>query len=718
MGLQNGNQIYLRLCELFRFADEKYNSGLFHFQEEKNIAEPPDDLTLKLKIDDEPLKDIIKRLYYPESPYEFSIISADILGQVYEQFLGKVIRLTAGHRAMVEEKPEVRKAGGIYYTPSYIVDYIVKNTVGKLLEGKNPKQISKIKVLDPACGSGHFLIGAYQYLLDWYLDWYVKDGAKKWAIKKSPILYQDTHGEWRLTTAERKRILLNNIYGVDIDPQAVEVTKLSLLLKVLEGETEQTLNTTLRIFHERALPDLGSNVKCGNSLIGPDFYENQQVSMFDKEERYQINAFDWKKEFSEIMKTGGFDVVIGNPPWGADIEAKQRKYLSNSFPEVADYESSQYFILKSIFLVNPNGLVGMIAPNTLALNIFAKKWRDRILELSSFHAILDISDADVFAGPGVRSMIFIVGRKIKTDCSIFKSTNIYKEINRLREVPQKALVGQDTWAHLFIKETHLSKIINNISAACVSLADYCDVKQGYIPYRTTTLTRKYGTLKAKEIVSKRSWHAFSKKGTYYQKELQGADVNRYALNWSGVWVKYGEWVSTYLPISVFSGPRILVREITGKIPHLLLATYTEDTFVHNPSILAVLPRDKKITLKVILGILNSKLMSVIFSQVAPKAKKGLFPKIIITDAKRLLLPANINQSLAENKILHQLNTLVDCMLDMSKETNRLNAPHEKETLRRQIDATDRQIDQIVYKLYGLTPEEIKIVEEGSNNGQR
>jgi hypothetical protein len=181
MALLNGERAYKRLCEIFHRADERYNSGIFHFQKEKDRREAPDELTLGLQIDDKPLKEIIRNLYYPDSPYEFAVLSADILGQVYEQFLGKVIRLTSGHRAVVEDKPEVKKAGGVYYTPTYIVDYIVKNTVGKLLEGKTPKQAAKLRILDPACGSGSFLIGAYQYLLDWHRDWYVNDGPEKHA---------------------------------------------------------------------------------------------------------------------------------------------------------------------------------------------------------------------------------------------------------------------------------------------------------------------------------------------------------------------------------------------------------------------------------------------------------------------------------------------------------------------------------------------------------
>ncbi len=199
LAVTNGPTIYPRLCQLFRAADAKYNSGLFHFESEKGRPEQPDEWTLSLAIDDKVLKDIIKHLYPPDSPYEFSVMPADILGQVYEQFLGKVIRLTASHQAKVEEKPEVRKAGGVYYTPTYIVDYIVQNTVGKLVEGKTPHEIAgrtatfkpakgkrPLSVLDPACGSGSFLIGAYQYLLDWHLKWYSDNEPQNHCTGKEP----------------------------------------------------------------------------------------------------------------------------------------------------------------------------------------------------------------------------------------------------------------------------------------------------------------------------------------------------------------------------------------------------------------------------------------------------------------------------------------------------------------------------------------------------
>ncbi len=363
--LLNGEHTYRRLYQLFREADQRYNSGLFYFEKERDRVEPPDDLTPELEIDDAVLKKIIRRLYYPDSPYEFSVLPADILGQVYEQFLGKVIRLTEGHQAKVEDKPEIKKAGGVYYTPTYIVDYIVKNTVGKLLENKTPKQAVKLRIIDPACGSGSFLIAAYQYLLNWHRDWYVADDVKKWATGRNPPVYRGMGGEWKLTTTERKRILLQNIFGVDIDAQAVEVTKLSLLLKVLEGESEQTLATQLRFYHERALPDLGRNIKCGNSLIGPDFYDQQEMDFLDEEERYRINVFDWNAEFPEIMKAGGFDAVIGNPPYGIPFSDMETRYLLTEFQDARKSPDSYcLFIIQGFRLLRPSGVLSFIVPNT------------------------------------------------------------------------------------------------------------------------------------------------------------------------------------------------------------------------------------------------------------------------------------------------------------------------------------------------------------------
>ena len=397
--LLEGEHTYARLCDLFRHADEKYNSGLFHFQQEQDSDELPDTLSLSVNIDDKVLKGVIKRLYYPETPYLFSVIPPAILGHVYEQFLGKVIRLTDGHQAKVEYKPEIKKAGGVFYTPQYIVEYIVKHTVGELVKDKTPRDIAKLRILDPACGSGSFLIGAYQFLLDRHRDWYIENlvpvfidkksvtdpavlallpesaprGKKKLAQVELPIYKAGSSGDatrtrsdWRLTTDEKKRILLNNIFGVDIDQQAVEVTKLSLLLKVLEEENEENIDKQLKLFAERALPSLHDNIKCGNSLIGWDVMTPNMPA----DEIKRINPFDWDTEFADIMKAGGFDAVIGNPPyiriqmmkeWApTEVEFYKKKFISAS---KGNYDIYVVFVEQGLSLLNKNGLLGYILPH-------------------------------------------------------------------------------------------------------------------------------------------------------------------------------------------------------------------------------------------------------------------------------------------------------------------------------------------------------------------
>ena len=404
LALTNGPNIYGRLCEVFEDADAKYNSGLFHFKSEKERHEAPDGITLALRVDDKLLQGLIKGLYYPESPYEFTVIPSDILGQVYEQFLGKVIRLTEGHHAVVEDKPEVKKAGGVYYTPTYIVDYIVKQTVGKLVEGKTPKQVAKLRILDPACGSGSFLINAYQFLLDWHRDWYIAHDPGKWAKSRDPVLVQTTTG-WKSTISERKRILLDNIYGVDIDPQAVEVTKLSLLMKVLEGENEQTIQPFLRLFHQRALPDLGDNIKCGNSLIGPEAYQEAQLSLLPESDQYRINVFDWTRGFPEVMKAGGFDAVIGNPPYiriqmmkeWAPTEVELYKKLYRSAAS-GNYDIYVVFVEKALSLLNKSGKMGFILPHKFFNAQYGEGLRGIISKGKHLSHVIHFGDQQVFKG--------------------------------------------------------------------------------------------------------------------------------------------------------------------------------------------------------------------------------------------------------------------------------------------------------------------------------
>jgi type I restriction-modification system DNA methylase subunit/predicted type IV restriction endonuclease len=827
--LQNGAKIYPRLLTLYDRADERYNSGLFYFHPEKDRPDAPDELTPALTIDDKILKDIIKNLYYPDSPYEFAVLPADILGQVYEQFLGKVISLTAAHRAKVEDKPEVKKAGGVYYTPTYIVDYIVQNTLGRLLHNENqpgapsasagvdssskppvatggsssttrnpkitPQKVAKIKILDPACGSGSFLIGAYQYLLDWHIKYYSHNDPQKWAKQRNPRIYQDTSkpvaasseqrelgdvdyqnppggshrvrevdgelhnppggtakrvcelgggehqnppggtdkrvcelggGElqytptYKLTTAERKRILLNNIFGVDIDPQAVEVTKLSLLLKVLEGESAHSLDNQLKLFHERALPDLSSNIKCGNSLIGPDFYDHRQMELFDEDERLKINAFDWHAEFPDIFKgkNPGFDAVIGNPPYvilGKEIyDQTIINYLHNY--SVAHYKVDLFhlFIERGVHLLRNNGLFGFITPNPWLTLKFAEPLREYILKNTIISEIV-VFDHLVFTTADVHTcLLFLDKGNYKKDHyvnikSVTKTMNVNDIINSHNNV-----VPQNSWIknEEFRFETRLIGEIGNLVTKLMvnnpSLSMVARASLGCQAYNRTKHTT--------EQISKRVFHAKNKISDEYLPELSGSDVGRYLIERKrGQWIKYGPWLHDYRSLDWLQGPRILIREISGSTPYQILACYVEDMYCNYKTILNVNPSSEtNFSMKYLLGILNSKLLSFLYPYMSNKMVTSSFPRLSVGDIKKLPVYSTDFSDPTDRERHDCMVQLVRRMLDLHKSLAAAQTPNEKTALQRQIKTTDQQIDKLVYELYDLTKDEIKIIEDSTN----
>jgi type I restriction-modification system DNA methylase subunit len=697
--LLNGEHTYRRLYQLFREADQRYNSGLFYFQQERDRVEPPDDLTPELEIDDAVLKKIIRRLYYPDSPYEFSVLPADILGQVYEQFLGKVIRLTEGHQAKVEDKPEVKKAGGVYYTPTYIVDYIVENTVGKLLENKTPKQAAKLRIVDPACGSGSFLIAAYQYLLNWHRDWYVADDTRKWTTGRNPVLYQGPGGEWKLTTGERKRILLQNIFGVDIDAQAVEVTKLSLLLKVLEGESEQTLATQLRFYHERALPDLGRNIKCGNSLIGQDFYQQTELRFPDEEERYRINAFDWggKDGFPETMKAGGFDAVIGNPPWvfTRDVDFGQLAkdyFASHSVGGGGKVNLYALFLDKGTEILRKDGLLSMILPNTFLRAATYEKLRRHLI---TKHRLVAVTDAgtDVFRGVTASSVVLLIQKNAKASSvavfSIPKDGVAHKintvEIKQITETPSAVVdIFTDTSSRQIMMKMaeHARPLAEFVEHLISGIQTWKQHKSNFISNRK--LSVKYKPL------------------------LEGKDIGRYESHFANKYIFYSAKVLNVMQDeNIFLLPdKIVIQRISGGTRPLKATLDEKRRYCFNSVNTLVC---HSVANQYVLGLLNSTLLSwYYYNRFSNRSE--LTVNIATKLLRQLPIPA-VNLSNAIDKARYnRMVQLVERMLALHKQLPDANTGHAKTSIQRQIDATDAEIDKLVYELYELTPDEIKIVE--------
>ncbi len=717
---------YKNLFHQFQQADDKYNSGLFDFKKDK--------ISKTLSVDNKVLKTIINELYYPESPYEFSVLSVEILGSAYEQFLGKQIKIDKAHRAHIEEKPEVRKAGGVYYTPQYIVEYIVKNTVGKLTENKTPKEISKIKIVDPACGSGSFLIGAYQYLLDWHKDYYTDNGKVSKGTKGNPLT-PDGH----LTTSEKKRILLNNIFGVDIDVNAVEVTKLSLLLKCLEGETEASIASQMKLFNERVLPTLDSNIKDGNSLIDTDFYETQ----LDFGEEKKIKPFSWKKGFPEVFKQGGFDCVIGNPPWGAEFNEESLSYLRSRNKEiiVRMIDSFMYFIYKSYTLLKTDGSFGMILPDVLFYQTDNSKLREYILKHSSIEELLNLGN--VFENVTRPSCIIIFSNslpsksnKIRTiDLTSIKKENKHTELQatknfefvlqkELKEIPNYLFVTTNA-KHFLIIQKIKDGYVKNLS----EFVDEDGIQRGVSP-----------DLKEAFLVTAEQVKQFKLEKSHLKNALTGGrQVKRFHINYPDLQLIYTKRDTDFKAIPNICGfinqfkSKITCKEVKeGK--HSLYALHRareEKIFTKPEKLIGVITEDeiivsidnnktfatdglylfgtKNIDSKYLMGILNSKLFVFLYRLTTMESGRALAqvkPTVLTEMPIRFIDLKNKSDKSLQEEVIRN----VEAILKLYPEISESRLQTKVEQLEKKVEYHISKVDDAVYKLYNLTDVEIKIIE--------
>lgn len=687
---------YKNLLYRFQVADQKYNSGLFDFEKDK--------ISRQITIDNKVIGSIISELYYPICPYEFSVFSVEILGSAYEQFLGKQISLPKSGHAIIEEKPEVRKAGGVYYTPQYIVDYIVKNTVGKLVDNKTPKEVSNIKIVDPACGSGSFLIGAYQYLLNWHKDFYTQNGKQRKYNKNSPLT---PLGE--LTTAEKKRILLNNIYGVDIDNNAVEVTKLSLLLKCMEGETPETIEARDKLFHDRILPTLDNNIKSGNSLIDLDYYDTQ----LDFGEERKVKPFSWDKAFPDVFVQGGFDCIIGNPPW-VDLKGHPTELVKYYFNE---YQSTEkrinlyaIFIEKSLGILNYRGVLGFIIPNSLLYQSSYEKIRKIILNDWSVDSIIRLPD-NVFHNVKAETIVITIDKTSKqTHCLIYEQNDTINRIDKetakeIKNFKLKDWINNEFSVFDIFNNEQDKKLLKKIEVNKTKLVKLCDFRLGITPYD------KYKGHTLKQITD-RVFHSSYKKDNTFKPLLEGADVKRFFVEWGKKeYISYGDWLGAPRQKRFFTNPRILIRQIVSGNPLRIYAGYTESELYNVQSIFNIVAKDdKNINLKYLLAIINSNMMNFYHGHKYLDLSKNRFQKILIQNCKKFPIKTIDPKDKTETQQEAEIIKLVDQLLQLNQELQTVTLPNKKEQIQGRISHCEDRINGFVYELYGLTEDEIKIIE--------
>jgi type I restriction-modification system DNA methylase subunit len=730
------------LNDLFHRINEDFNGEIF----KPHLSE-------SIKIDSEVLAKIIERLYPPKSPYRFDVIGVELLGSIYERYLGKTIRPTA-KQVRVEEKPEVRKAGGVYYTPQYIVDYIVKNTVGKVIEGKTPKQIEKIRILDPACGSGSFLIGAFQYLIDYHVRYLTAHSKEAHIHPLFPDLIPDGNGGHRLSVRLKARILRRNLFGVDIDPQAVEITMMSLYLKALEGEKSQLPPK------QSLLPELKYNIICGNSLIGPDIYD--QGTLFADEERDRINAFDWygvgaglappnegtasraptsgnvPPSFGRIMKDGGFDCVIGNPPWGAEFSEIELNYLRTNYRDVIArmMDSYIYFFYRATRAGNTQAPVGFIVPSTILNQVDAKPLRGHLLK----RGLLGLASL----GEGIfgtkvlnTSTIVISAPRRKGNGFLLANVSSLPLQDREPALNQGTKADWEEWKRLVESDPHLTFFVGQVDATSLLQR----LRRDHILLRDVvkgTIQRGVSPDVAEaHVISKREARAHKLEKELLRPSVRGTFIKRYHQWKSDQFIIYTsretqirKYPNTLMHLEGFKGLNTCKEVIERNHPWWSLHRPRDPEIFASPKLIGLttsktieLIYDASSSLYVtdamyvfqiqpphdpwaLMAILQSKPFLFLY-RVANQGESRVIPQVKASKLEALPYPKREPTHPDMIKLSERSRKMLE--LNKQKHSGKL-APSELDRVEREIARTDEEIDNLVYNLYGVTDEERKTIE--------
>ena len=650
--------------------------------------------TLNFHVDDDAFAAICEELAHINSPYDFNAFPIHILGSIYERFLGNVVVAT-DKRVHVEEKPEVRKAGGVYYTPEYIVRYIVDNTVGELIAGKTPERIAEMRFADIACGSGSFLLGVYDKLLRYHGQYY-NDHPDKARKDKDACIIRD--GKFYLSLRKKRDILVKNIYGVDIDPQAVEVCQLSLYLRLMQEETEASTRQYLMDFEKQALmPSLGKNIVCGNSLIGTDILDGQ---LFAREEERKLNPMNFEEAFPEVMKRGGFDAIVGNPPYVRphNLTPEDKQYFWKHF-KTFTHKSDLYccFIERATQLLRQGGLFSYIVSHGwLRLNSFQEL---RKLFLANFRiAQLVEFPENVFADAQVTTGIFVVQKDAgdrrnagKVEVLEGKVSETGPTYTVTRRIPQKTF--QSTFQNVFdlsiapetenIKEKmRRGPSIGNLFRVCFGLKTGDD---------------------AQFLHHTKGLHPDDKP------LLRGDDVKRYSYEYKGEYVWYvPQKMRAHRPTARpgeckrFEQPKVLVKDTTTDFA----GTY-DDAHFYVKDVLIVIPQDgiqPSVDLRYVAGVVNSQALRFYY--------RTTFKTIHVQreELSSLPLPPFDPRNRADKTRHDEMVAKVEAMLETKKQLAQAQTDKDKTYYENKCTGLDCQIDRLVYDLYGLTAEEIATVE--------
>ena len=670
--------------------DTKYNGIVFkpHFIDQNSF----------LGADETAFRDIASDLDHTNTPYDFNYIPVHILGSIYERFLGNIIAIDNG-KAAIEQKPEVRKAGGVFYTPKYIVDYIVENTVGKIIAGKNPDYIAKLKFADIACGSGSFLIGVYDCLLDYHKNYYNRYPDK---AKSAGCHFDEATGTWVLSIKQKQRILLNNIYGVDIDLQATEVTQLSLFLKLLEDETMASANDMQVLFADKILPNLSGNICCGNSLIGYEIMDIMGDELAQDEDiRRKINPFDFQAAFASVFAAGGFDAIVGNPPYVKVSDKELLAYFKQHFQH-QNYQYDLYLLFLERYhaLLKEKGLLGVIVPNTWLQSVTFTKIRKHLLGDYRWHKILHGKEHIFDAVVDTHVLVFEKGSlkgKSLFDVDITENQTIvfYQQLDQNSFDKNGGIIN-------ILAKPEATALFKKIQAASETLGTAATVYNGIKPFEKGkgTPPQTEEIVEAKPFVKE---NQSKPAGANWKPLLRGSLINRYENLWhEDSWIQYGEWLAAPRDSKIFEAEeKIVVRQTGDRI----IATVIGKDIICRNNLHIVIAQQRNH--KFLLGVLNSKLANFCYYQINPERGEALAE---VKKAHVEQLPMPKIRSAAQQKLHNEIVKLVEQMLAAQPKARAAVSDSDKNFHERFIASLEQRINQAVYQIYGLTADEIALIE--------
>jgi hypothetical protein len=675
--LATGNDICDRLNDSFRSADQKYALGLFRRAAGASAAEEAERRPPVFGLDDDVLSPILASLYDQTSPRALSLLPADILGQLYERFLARVVLGESQRQAKRKRKVAARKAFGVYYTPRAVVDYVVRTTVGRVLGSKTPSEATALRVLDPACGSGSFLLGAYQHLLDWHLAWYVAEGAEKHAAGPRPPLCRDRRGEWQLTIEKRTEILQNGIFGVDLDGPAVEVTKLSLLLKLLDGDVDETAERHPKPFAGGGPPDLGKNIQCGNSLIDADYGELGAQG----HTRDSTHPFDWRRRFSSIFAQGGFDIVIGNPPYvsfggrqGVPISEAHAAYFERHY-ESAGWATAHSFFMERAAKLLSKRLVSFIVPDQVGHLDGYRSLRRVLLRLGGLVEVKYWGEK-VFENVTTPSLTFVLDVENPHEATRIRGSDGSDQVGPIR--------GDTPWT-LSGSKTLLEKLKGQSMSIRPFIAD-CGI-------RTTDAKRQVLPI----------GHPQGR----FVPTLEGKQIGRYWCAPPEVTVRLDAGEVFRSKEDKYRRARFLIRQ-TAAYP--IVGPREHATYFRN-SLHALYEPGPGLDVRYVVGLLNSKVVRFAYVKMIREARQRTFPQVKLGPLGQLPI-RRIDVGLPSDKAAHdRVVRSVEELLRIHRELQVETDEKLIESLRKAGRSVDVSIDAEVYELYGLNQVEIDEVEE-------